>query len=115
MSCDGVTYRTCYREPDPERPDEQHLIYQEMKAGTVFWEDTSGKWHKQVLGGRDDPARFGLSLWELAVRCGMLSAKEVVFISDGGAWCNTVAEMYFKDTTRILDWYHLSQSRCIPT
>jgi hypothetical protein len=85
VSSDGVTYRTCYREDDPDRPGEQRLIYQEMKAGTVFWQDLSGKWHKQVLGGRDVPERFGLSLWELAVKCGMLTA-EVIFISDGGSW-----------------------------
>jgi hypothetical protein len=109
VSSDGVTYRTCYREDDPDRAGEQRLIYQEMKAGAVFWQDASGKWHKQVLGGRDAPERFGLSLWELAVRCGMLTAPEVIFISDGGTWCNTVAELYFKDATRILDWYHLSE------
>ena len=109
VSCDGVTYRTCYREADPDCPGAQRLIYQEMKAGTVFWQDTGGQWHKQVLGGRDHPERFGLSLWELAVRCGMLKASEVIFISDGGTWCSTVAELYFKDTTRILDWYHLSE------
>jgi len=104
-----VTYRTRYRESDPDRPGEQRLLYQEMKAGTVFWQDVSGRWHKQVLGGRDRPERFGLSLWSLAARCGMLTAPEVIFISDGGTWCNTVAEMYFKDATRILDWYHLSE------
>lgn len=109
ISCDGVTYRTRYRESDPDRPGEQRLIYQEMKAGTVFWQDEKDRWHKQVLGGRDGPERFGLSLWSLAVRCGMLTAPEVIFISDGGTWCNTVAEMYFKDATRILDWYHLSE------
>jgi hypothetical protein len=109
ISCDGVTYRTRYREADPERADTQRLVYQEMKAGAVFWQDISGKWHKRVLAGRDDPERFGLSLWILAMRCGMRQAKEVIFISDGGSWCNTVAETYFKDATRILDWYHLSE------
>jgi len=109
ISCDGVTYRTRYRECDPDRVGEQRLIYQEMKAGTVFWQDEREHWHKQVLAGRDGPERFGLSLWNLAVRCGMLIAPEVIFISDGGTWCNTVAEMYFKDATRILDWYHLSE------
>lgn len=109
VSCDGVMYRTRYRQADPDRPGEQRLIYQEMKAGTVFWPDVSGRWHKRVLAGRDDPERFGLSLWSLAVQCGMLTAPEVIFISDGGAWCNTVAEMYFKDAVRILDWYHLSE------
>jgi len=109
VSCDGITYRTRYREPDAENPNGRRVVYQEMKAGTVFWQDRDERWHKQVLSGRDDPERFGLSLWALAVRCGMLQAAEVIFISDGGGWCNTVAEMYFKDATRILDWYHLSE------
>jgi len=109
VSCDGVMYRTRYRETDPDRPGEKRLSYQEMKAGTVFWQDVGGQWHKRVMSGRDDPERFGLSLWHLAVQCGMLNAPEVIFISDGGSWCNTVAQMYFRDATRILDWYHLSE------
>jgi hypothetical protein len=109
VSCDGITYRTRYREPDAENPAGQRVVYQEMKAGTVFWQDRDERWHKQVLSGRDNPERFGLSLWALAVRCGMLQAAEVIFISDGGGWCSTVAEMYFKDAVRILDWYHLSE------
>jgi hypothetical protein len=109
VSCDGITYRTRYREEDPEHPGEKRVIYQEMKAGAVFWEDAKGRWHKQVVTGRDDPGRFGLSLWKVAVECGLLSCAEVIFISDGGVWCNTVAELYFKDATRILDWYHLSE------
>jgi len=109
VSCDGVTYRTRYREPDIENPKKKRVIYQEMKAGTVFWQSRDGRWRKQVMAGRDCPDQFGLSLWALAVRCGMLKADEVIFISDGGSWCNTVAEMYFKDATRILDWYHLSE------
>ena len=39
ISCDGINYRTCYREPDPEHPGEQRVIYQEMKVGCVFWQD----------------------------------------------------------------------------
>ena len=109
VSCDGITYRTRYREADPERRGEKRAIYQEMKTGAVFWEDAKGKWHKQTVAGRDNPERFGLSLWKLAVQCGMLTCPEILFISDGGIWCNTVAEMYFKDAIRILDWYHLSE------
>jgi hypothetical protein len=109
ISCDGVIYRTRYREDDPEHPGEKRVIYQEMKVGAVYWEDAKGKWHKQVVTGRDDPQRFGLSLWLVAVECGMLDCPDVVFISDGGGWCNTVAELYFKDATRILDWYHMSE------
>jgi hypothetical protein len=109
VSCDGITYRTCYLEDDPENPGKKRAVYHEMKCGAVFWQDEKGRWHKQVVCGRDDPQHFGLCLWELAVRCGLLLCPEVIFISDGGSWCNTVAESYFKDATRILDWYHLSE------
>jgi hypothetical protein len=109
ISCDGITYRTCYREDDPEHPGQKRVIYQEMKCGAVYWQDEKERWHKQVVSGRDNPERFGLCLWKLAVECGLLSCPEVIFISDGGGWCNTVAELYFKDVTRILDWYHLSE------
>ena len=109
VSCDGVTYRTRYREHDRENKAENRLIYQEMKVGAVFWQDRDDQWHKRVMAGRDDPERFGLSLWHLAVQCGMLEASEVIFISDGGGWCHSVAETYFRDAIRILDWYHLSE------
>ncbi len=109
VSCDGVMYPTRYRQAEPNGGEGKRIVYQEMKAGTVFWETPDGQLEKRVLGGRDDPERFGLSLWALAVRCGMLQAREVIFISDGGAWCDTVARQHFRDATRILDWYHLSE------
>lgn len=104
ISCDGVMYPTRYRQQDGDR---RRIVYQEMKCGTVFWQEGNRTWHKQVVSSRDRPEGFGLSLWELAVRCGMLQADEVIFISDGGAWCDTVARMYFSDAERILDWFHL--------
>ena len=106
VSCDGVMYPTRYRQ---EENGKKRLIYQEMKCGTVFWQEGTKVWHKRVLSSREEPDRFGLSLWELAVRCGMLQADEVIFISDGGTWCDTVARNHFHDATRILDWYHLSE------
>jgi hypothetical protein len=109
VSCDGITYRTCYREDDPGHPGQKRMVYQEMKCGAVFWQDETGRWHKRVASGRDDPQRFGLCLWRLAVQCGLLTCPDVIFISDGGAWCDTVAGSYFNGATRILDWYHLSE------
>lgn len=106
ISCDGVMYPTRYRQKEGDR---KRIVYQEMKCGTVFWQEGNNTWHKRVLSSRDDPERFGLSLWELAVRCGMLQADEVIFISDGGGWCDTVAKQHFRDAIRILDWYHLSE------
>ena len=109
VSCDGIFYRTRYREPDPENPGKTKLVYQEMKCGAVFWQDARGHWCKQVVAGRDNPERFGLDLWRLAVTCGMLQCPEVIFISDGGIWCESIARLYFKDAIRILDWYHLTE------
>jgi hypothetical protein len=106
VSCDGVMYPTRYRQQEGAR---KRIVYQEMKCGTVFWQEGNNTWHKRVLSSRDGPERFGLSLWELAVGCGMLQADEVIFISDGGGWCDTVAKGHFHDATRILDWYHLSE------
>lgn len=109
ISCDGTIYRTRLRQPDPQHKGCQSLVYQEMKVGCVFWQEMDGAWQKQVVVGRDGPERFGLSLWELAIRCGVRDCPEVLFISDGGIWCQTVAETYFKEARRILDWYHLCE------
>jgi hypothetical protein len=87
----------------------RRILYQEMKCGTVFWENEKGQFEKRVLAGRESVAAFGLRLWELALRCGMLEADEVIFISDGGAWCETIARQHFPWAIRILDWYHLSE------
>ena len=84
ISSDGAMYPSRYRQ---EEGDRKRLVYQEMKCGTVFWQEGNNTWHKRVLSSRDDPERFGLSLWELAVRCGILQADEVIFISDGGGLC----------------------------
>ena len=104
VSCDGILYPTRYRQ---EEKGVSRLCYQEMKCGTVFWQEGTSAWHKRVLSCRDDVDGFGLSLWRLAGQCGMLQADEVIFISDGGSWCESVAKTYFHDATRILDWYHL--------
>lgn len=104
ISCDGVMYPTRYRQGEGDR---KRIVYQEMKCGTVFWQEGNSTWHKRVISSRDDVRGFGAGRWELAVRCGMLQADEVVFISDGGGWCDTVARTYFHDAERILDWYHL--------
>ena len=109
ISVDGILYPTRLREPDADRPDENRLIYQEMKCGCVFWEDPDGRMHKRVIYGRDDPERFGLSVWQLAVQCGLLQTDHVVFISDGGTWCQSIYAQYFPEAVRIIDFFHLSE------
>lgn len=107
ISTDGVLYPSRNREE--KSGGMKRILYQEMKCGAVFWQDGSGKWHKRVLNGREDGETFGLRLWTLAVECGLLEAGEVIFISDGGAWCETVWRTHFRDARRILDWYHAAE------
>ena len=104
ISCDGVMYPTRYRQVEG---DGKRIVYQEMKCGTVFWQEGNSTWHKRVISSRAAVQGFGVGLWELAVRCGMLQSDEVVFIRDGGGWCDTVARTYFHAAERILAWYHL--------
>lgn len=106
VSSDGVLYPSRNREGNGGM---RRILYQEMKCGAVFWQDAGGRWHKRVLNGREDAETFGLRLWALAVECGLLEAGEVIFISDGGAWCETVWRTHFRDARRILDWYHAAE------
>jgi len=109
ISCDGILYPTRYRQDRSDGGDGRRIVYQEMKCGSVFWQEGTSVWHKQCVASREDVDRFGLRLWDLAVRCGMLQAEEVIFISDGGTWPDSVAKHYFHDATRILDWFHASE------
>jgi hypothetical protein len=109
VSCDGILYPTRYRQDRTDGGEGRRIMYQEMKCGSVFWQEGDSAWHKRSVASREDVDRFGLRLWDLAVRCGMLQAEEVIFISDGGTWPDSVAKNYFHDAIRILDWYHASQ------
>jgi hypothetical protein len=104
VSVDGAMYPTRYRK---EENGQKRIVYQEMKCASVFWQEGTSRWHKRVLSSRAEVEEFGLSVWALAVQGGLLQADEVIFISDGGGWCDTIAKQYFHDATRILDWYHL--------
>jgi hypothetical protein len=107
VSADGVLYPSRKREEIGRA--RRRIVYQEMKCGAVFWRNEKDVWEKRVLNGREDAATFGLRLWTLAVECGLLDAEEVIFISDGGAWCDTVWRTHFQDARRIVDWYHTAE------
>lgn len=109
VSCDGIMYCTNQTEEAPDRPGSKRLIWQQMKVGCVSWQDIQERWHKQLVWGRESPAEFGASLFEMACRCGYLQAREKLFASDGGAWCWEIKARYFHDAQGILDWYHASE------
>lgn len=109
VSVDGTMYCTNQREPDPEHPGRQRLIWQQMKVGCVAWEDRYGVCRKQLVWGRESPEEFGAALWKLACRCGYQEAAEKLFAADGGAWCWEIQSRYFGDAVGLLDWYHASE------
>jgi hypothetical protein len=109
VSCDGIMYCTNLREPDPQHPDRRRLIWQQMKVGCVYWQDTRERWHKQMIWGRECPEEFGAALFRLACRCGYRQATEKIFAADGGEWCWDIHARYFSDATGILDWFHASE------
>jgi hypothetical protein len=109
VSCDGIMYCTNEREPHPEEPARQRLKWQQMRVGCVYWQDEKGRWHKQVIWGREDAQSFGASLYRLACRCGYRQAQERIFAADGGEWCWGIHQQYFASAGGVLDWYHASE------
>lgn len=109
VSVDGIMYCTNLTEPNPNRSGENRLIWQQMKVGCVYWQDSKERWHKQMLWGRESPEEFGAAIWRLACQCGYAQAKEKIFAADGGSWCWDIHARYFSDASGILDWYHVSE------
>jgi hypothetical protein len=109
VSVDGIMYCTNLTEPDLEHPGENRLIWQQMKVGCVYWQDSHDCWHKQMVWGRESPEEFGAAIWRLACQCGYREAKEKIFAADGGSWCWEIHARYFGDATGVLDWYHASE------
>ena len=50
-------YPTRHRQEENGR---KRLIDQEMKCGTMFWQEGTKVWHKRVLSSRKEPDRFGV-------------------------------------------------------
>jgi hypothetical protein len=71
VSVDGIMSCTKLREPDPDHPGRQRLVWQQMKVGCVAWEDDRGAWHQRLVWGRESPEEFGAALWRLAAAAAM--------------------------------------------
>lgn len=109
VSVDGIMYCTNLTEPDPDHPGENRLIWQQMKVGCVYWQDSQDHWHKQMVWGRESPDDFGAAVWRLACQCGYREAREKIFAADGGGWCWDIQARYFSDAAGVLDWYHAGE------
>ena len=53
--------------------------------------------------------QFGPQVRAEAERRGLALARRVVILTDGAAWCETVADNHFPRATRILDFYHAAE------
>lgn len=106
---DGIMYCTNQTEPHPDDPEQSRLVWQQMKVGTVAWQDEQGRWHKRTTWGRESPREFGAALSRLARRCGYDQASERIFAADGADWCWDVQATFFAEATPIVDWYHVSE------
>lgn len=86
----------------------------EVKLGAVFTQhvvDAKGhplRDHQSTsyVASYAPAAEFSLLLRDEARRRGVGKAKNVVFLSDGAAWAEDIAETCFADCTSILDFYH---------
>ena len=88
----GCCFQTRSR-PERKRPEQLELRAHSLSYVTALVEAETFGWH----------------LWQEAVRCGVLSAAEVVVLGDGAHWIWKVAELHFPQATQILDWYHASE------
>lgn len=110
VSCDGIMYCTNETEPHPQHPDQQRLLWKQMRVGCVYWQDERERWHKRVIWGQEeDYQSFGASLFRAACQCGYREAKEKIYAADGGDWCWGIHQHYFAEASGILDWYHASE------
>lgn len=109
VTLDGILYPTNLSEPDPADPRRQKAVYQQMKVGSVYWQDERECWHKKMTWGRESPAEFAAALYRLACRCGYEQAEEKIFAADGADWCWEGQATFFSAATGVLDWYHASE------
>jgi hypothetical protein len=58
---------------------------------------------------RGDAEAFGELVWTEAVRAGLLAAKRVIVVADGGAWIWNIARDRFSFAEGSLDFYHACQ------
>src|SRR5205085_1268447 len=61
------------------------------------------------VGTLENAAAFGLQLRQEAIRRGMATASQMVFLGDGAAWVWEQARINFPTATCILDFYHAAE------
>lgn len=119
-----VLYVSCDGTGTPMRPDELKnrrgkqpdgtAKTREVKLGAVFTQHrTDPEGHPirdyestSYVASYAPAARFSLLLRDEARRRGVGSATQVLFLSDGAAWAEDIAQQCFAGCVSILDFYH---------
>jgi len=63
----------------------------------------------RYTGGFYQSEDFGKRLYILALRRGLKTAVEVVFLGDGSQWIWNIARYHFPEAVQIVDWYHAEE------
>ncbi|HWT78206.1 MAG TPA: UPF0236 family protein [Candidatus Methylomirabilis sp.] len=88
----------------------------ESKVGVVFSERARVAAHrielvdKRCVVSLEPVEAFGESLWLEAVRQGVETAAQVVFVSDGAPWTQNVQRTHFPQALYVLDLWHLERA-----
>jgi hypothetical protein len=89
----------------------------EVKLGCVFIQQSTDAEGAPIrepdsttyLGTLENAAEFGLQLRQEAIRRGMATATQMVFLGDGAAWVWEQARINFPAAICILDFYHAAE------
>jgi len=86
--------------------------HKEFKIGCVY-ETALGRdamaGEIRYTGGFYKPCDLGKKLYVLALRCGLKSAQELIFLGDGSKWIWNIAGYQFPEAVQIVDWYHAEE------
>jgi len=83
--------------------------WHEVKIGSIYWQNGDFNSDKRYVACFDNSQVFGWQLWLEACKCGLMGAKEVVYLGDGAGWIRSEHESHFRKATFIIDWYHLEE------
>lgn len=63
----------------------------------------------RYTGGFYKSCDFGKKLYVLALRRGLKTAQELIFLGDGSKWIWNIAKYHFPEAVQIVDWYHAEE------
>jgi hypothetical protein len=86
--------------------------YKEVKIGSVYEtalaKETIAE-NIRYTGGFYSAEDLGKKLYVLALKGGLKTAQEVVFLGDGARWIWNIARYHFPEAVQIVDWYHAEE------